>query len=229
MEQHNCFSNNHRTPITGKYECMAFVRGNVAYALDALPQTHVEITTGTPWAQTTIYLCGTHHTQFINRKPINITVPKEDTMTNIIIPTTGPEMDDLNAPFMTAGEIRFRNEVIENNIPTSSVTGSSVKDPGWALCVKCTKEIGSSWYHPVSEIRICMGAASAPSNRRGSFVKAESGIITNEKTGDQFIFDSSRTFIMARMAELRAQGHKINKVAKSNKTGEWYICWTPKS
>lgn len=83
MEQHNCFCNNHRTPVMGKYECLAFVRGNVAYALDALPATHVEAITGTPWGQATIYLCGTHHTQFINRKPININV-QEGTIMSIV-------------------------------------------------------------------------------------------------------------------------------------------------
>jgi hypothetical protein len=232
MEKHDCNCFNHRTPVTGKYECLAFVRGNVAYALDALPQTHVEITTGTPWAQSAIHLCGTHHTQFINRKPISI-ISKEETMNiNQTIPTYGPEMDDINAPFMTAGEIRLYNEIKENNMPKSypAIEGDFDKHQGYALCSKCTAEIGSNWYHPVKEIRTCMGVAPEQSNRRGSFVKdSESGVVTNERTGDLFIFDSSKSHVIRCMQQLRAEGYLIKKVAKSAKTGEWFVCYAPKS
>lgn len=70
---------NHTTEVASKFECKAFVRGNVAYALDALPQTHVEITTGTPWAQSIIHLCGTHHNLFVRGKALRLTNPINNT------------------------------------------------------------------------------------------------------------------------------------------------------
>lgn len=96
---HRCFCNHTIAPL-GKFECMAYVRGNVAYALDALPQTHVEAVTGTPWAQSTIYLCGTHHNIFVKGKAlaltntINTTVQEDNIMNTTTIHTDDYDADD---------------------------------------------------------------------------------------------------------------------------------------
>lgn len=182
------------------------------------------------------YTC-THHQdlydQYIaNGHQMPITSKEDNMNTNKTIPTYGPEMDDINAPFVTAGEIRINNERIENNFPQSwpELEGDLTKHPGYAKCSNCSKEIGEDWFHPVHLIRTCMGAAPASSNRRGSFVKnEESGVVTNEKTGDQFVFDTSKQHVFNVKNQLKAQGLRINAVGFSKKTSQWYVCWTPES
>lgn len=413
MEQHIC-SCTHKKPITGKYDCLAYVRGNVAYALDALPQTHVEITTGLPWAQNVIYLCTQHHRMFCQGKALHLSysipdqlyieinnvqednmnipnirlihtcpdlplisvircegdnwamgtveffgtkengaqmhmhiyqkdladalqvymeiehripetvvtfsygfnyaddpnpymslkeyvdqltdaeyshvdhisikkaeqergriqasdediklygdpndicpicfvdkdqdssmhdhkivfpeyynVPKEDIMnTDQTIPTYGPEMDDINAPFITAGEMRINNERIENNFPKSwpELEGDLTKLPGYAKCSTCSKEIGEDWYHPVQLIRTCMGAAPAPEKYNGRFAKVFNQDTMNydytSKDGTKIVFDASKDAIFALVRALKAQGCTILKVAKSKKGQQnWYVSY----
>ncbi len=204
MNQYPCTCTNHRTPVMGKYTCLAYVRGNVAYALDALPHTHVEITTGTPWAQSTIYLCGTHHAQFINRKAININTPsKEDTM-------------NINATITN-------NEIVENNLPSSTVTGSSDRGDKWIKCVKCSKEIGSDWYHGnVTDLRTCMAAAPRPVKMAFKTDLATGETSTN--TDLKFFYDASKVVVFNKARYLRTQGYFVMKVAKAtNGNKDWYV------
>lgn len=182
------------------------------------------------------YTCSHHldlYSQYIANGHKMPTTSKEDTMnTDQIIPTYGPEMDDVNAPFITAGEMRINNERIENNFPKSwpELEGDLTKLPGYAKCSACSKEIGEDWYHPVQLIRICLGATPAPSNRHGSYVKdQDSGVVTNEKTGDKFVFDTSKQHVFNVKNQLKAEGQRINAVGFSKKKGQWYVCWTPKS
>lgn len=352
MEQHIC-SCTHKKPITGKYDCLAYVRGNVAYALDALPQTHVEITTGLPWAQNVIYLCTQHHRMFCQGKALHLsysipdqlyieinnvqedsmnqpiipfrlccgqqhlgnvcpdntimceicfgkftaeqwdneigcckecavkekdfqfrlnndlctctinangeivaphytcshhldlysqyianghkmpTTSKEDNMnTDQTIPTYGPEMDDVNAPFITAGEMRINNERIENNFPKSwpELEGDLTKRPGYAKCSACSKEIGEDWYHPVQLIRTCLGAAPAPEKYNGRFAKVFNQDTMNydytSNDGTKIVFDASKDAIFALVKTLKAQGCTIIKVAKSKKGQQnWYVSY----
>jgi len=404
----NCYCSSHRRnrPVQGKYECIAFVRGNVAYALDALPQTHVELTTGAPWAQATIYLCGTHHTQFIKARPIGIiNIPsKEDTtmnttyttnhmftnitldalidrasnlfaeqaeyvrdifgdidqdedypewfknytarlnrlncvldnrqfiefwMKNPIFPNISKEETMKEEKFCSMcgglGEDRYENpcsscggdgcyrgemdvdwhpecelhgdecetpggcqyvqfptmkEVIawckandftgkipakvdgmitiilnaddkkttplytntskedtmnintiitnneekENNLPSSTVTGSSDRGDKWIKCVKCSKEIGSNWYHAnVADLRTCAGAAPAPVKRvyKTDVLTGET-VLTNSNL--RFFYDSSKAVVFAKSQELRKAGVHVIKVAKATKGNQdWYV------
>lgn len=380
----NCYCSSHRRnrPVQGKYECIAFVRGNVAYALDALPQTHVELTTGAPWAQATIYLCGTHHTQFIKARPIGIiNIPsKEDTtmnttyttnhmftnitldalidrasnlfaeqaeyvrdifgdidqdedypewfknytarlnrlncvldnrqfiefwMKNPIFPNVPKEdiitmnidkdFDDKNnfdsavaklegQPYtiynggyqgmfllencghpecqqeyqetlwdnigciccgedncqhyytllclnhmskedtMNINTTITNSEVKENNLPSSTVTGSSDRGDKWIKCVKCSKEIGSNWYHAnVADLRTCAGAAPAPVKRvyKTDVLTGET-VLTNSNL--RFFYDSSKAVVFAKSQELRKAGVHVIKVAKATKGNQdWYV------
>jgi hypothetical protein len=289
MNQHHCSCTNHRTPTMGKYECIAFVRGNVAYALDALPTTHVHAITGTPWAQGTIHLCGTHHAQFINRKPININV-QEDTIMSIVDtydqdnsfdsavaklegqpytiynggyqgmfllencghPECQQEYQEIlwdNTGCICCGEdncqhyytllclnhtskedtmnintIITNNEIKENNMPNSPVTGSSDRGNKWIKCVKCSKEIGSDWYHAnAADVRTCMGAAPAPVKRvyKTDVLTGET-VLTNSDL--RFFYDSSKAVVFAKAKELREAGVHVFKVAKATKGNQdWYV------
>lgn len=271
MEQHIC-SCTHKKPITGKYDCLAYVRGNVAYALDALPQTHVEITTGLPWAQNVIYLCTQHHRMFCQGKALHLSYSIPD---QLYIEINNVQEDSMNQPIipfrLCCGQQHLGNvcpdntimceicfgkftmeqwdneygcckecakdqtmtikQMRENNMSSSPVMGSSDRGDKWVKCTKCSKEIGSDWYHPtVNDLRTCLGAAPAPFNRHGSYVKdQDSGVVTNEKTGDKFVFDTSKQHVFNVKNQLKAEGQRINAVGFSKKKGQWYVCWTPKS
>lgn len=430
MEQHIC-SCSHKKDVVGKYDCLAYVRGNVAYALDALPQTHVEATTGTPWAQNLIYLCGQHHRMFCQGKALHLrySIPdqlyteinnvQEDTMNQPIIPTriccgqkhlgdvcpdgtimcgicfgkftaeqwdneigcckvcaisekdfkfrldnnlctciigtngeissphytcthhqdlyhqyianghkmpttskedntmnTQPCNDFNNTIFpitngfddrichfcgwkekehtvphctccgtayeyfdqvckcdagmcpncttdlewkklyskkfisswmtlitgiynntskednMDTNQTITTNAIVENNIPTSSLGGSSQKDDTFRfLCSKCTKEIGSNWYHAnVGDLRTCLGAAPAPEKYTGRFAKVFNQDTKNydytSNDGSKIVFDASKDAIFALVKTLKAQGCTIIKVAKSKKGQQnWYVSY----
>lgn len=154
--------------------------------------------------------------------------PKEDIMnTDQTIPTYGPEMNDVNAPFITTGEMRINNERIENNFPKSwpELEGDLTKLPGYAKCSACSKEIGEDWYHPVQLIRTCAGA-----QRLGEFTRVFNETTLNydyvSPAGYKAIFDTSREAIIARAKDLAAKGCTNVKVGKSTKGKKnWYVSY----
>jgi hypothetical protein len=120
------------------------------------------------------------------------------------------------------------NEIKENNVPNSPVTGSSDRGDKWIKCVKCSKEIGSDWYHAnVADMRTCMGAAPAPvkakTSIRGGFeVDVMSGMSVR---GDYtWFFDSSREVVKAKYMELQAAGRNPFPMKKTSK-GDWQVAF----
>lgn len=156
-------------------------------------------------------------------------VPKEDTMnTNQTIPTYGPEMDDINAPFVTASEIRINNERIENNFPKSwpELEGDLTKHPGYAKCSTCSKEIGEDWFHPVHLIRTCLGAATPMSGFNKVLNPETLNYDYVSPSGYKTIFDTSREAIIAIAKDLAKKGCTNVKVGKSTKGKKnWYVSY----
>lgn len=120
------------------------------------------------------------------------------------------------------------NAIVENNIPTSSLGGSSQKDDTFRfLCSKCTKEIGSNWYHAnVGDLRLCLGAATP---MRG-FNKVLNPETLNydyvSPDGYKTIFDTSREAIIAIAKDLAKKGCTNVKVGKSTKGKKnWYVSY----
>jgi len=125
---------------------------------------------------------------------------------------------------MNINTIITSNEVKENNLPSSTVTGSSDRGDKWIKCVKCSKEIGSNWYHAnVADVRTCMGAAPAPVKRvyKTDVLTGET-VLTNSDL--RFFYDSSKVVVFAKAKELREAGVHVFKVAKATKGNQdWYV------